>query len=253
MKKIILMTGLMLFSTQALACEDMTGSVNTTLTQPEINDTLKANIVKQVGIKEVKRVEYSKEIPGYFEVFDGHSILYISFDLNYVMSGNLFNTKTKKNLTMAAAFKDKLDWSTLPMDLAIESGDLKSKNKIAVFSDPDCPMCQSFEKELMKVKDLHVYTFLNPLEGIHPESRSKSKVILCSKDKHRTYLDFSINGRQLTGGEDPKACEDKITTLKNLANKLDFHSTPTVVNGAGMIYKGVMPFQSIVGFSKLKE
>lgn len=250
MKKIIL--GLaMLFAVpfNVMACGEGVIDIN----KPVIDNKLKDEIVKKTKIAEIKRINYSEEIPGYFEIFDGNNLMYVSFDSKYVLVGNLFSTENGENLTLAAMFKKEVDWDKLPFDLAIESGDLNSEKKIAVFTDPDCPVCQSFESELAQVKGVHIYTFLNPLSKIHPQSMQKSKEILCSDNPHSMYLQYARDGRQLIGNEDENKCSEKMNGLIALRDKLNFHSTPTVVNPNGIVFRGPIPAANLIQFINIKE
>ena len=63
-----------------------------------------------------------------------------------------------------------------------------------VFSDVDCPYCRKFEAELAKVDNITVYTFLYPIEGLHPKAVQMSKQIWCAPDRNKAWDDYITRG-----------------------------------------------------------
>ena len=58
--------------------------------------------------------------------------------------GDLIDVNTRKSLTEErAADLNKIDFATLPLDKAIKEVRGNGKLKVAVFSDPDCPVLQT--------------------------------------------------------------------------------------------------------------
>jgi len=69
-------------------------------------------------------------------------IIYLDYSLTYIVSpmtgGNLFDIKTKNNLTDQAFRKiNKVDRSQIPLGDALVMGDKNAKHKVIVFDDPD--------------------------------------------------------------------------------------------------------------------
>ena len=99
--------------------------------------------------------------PGLYEVFTGDGIAYSTATGDYVVLGEMMDTRTRHNLTRESmGVRNAIDFSTLPLDQAIKVVKGNGKRTLAVFSDPDCPYCQQLEKELASVTDVTVYTFL---------------------------------------------------------------------------------------------
>ena len=59
--------------------------------------------------------------------------------------------------------------------------------KVAIFADPLCPYCQMLEREMQGVTNVTVYTFLYPIESLHPGASVKSVEIWCSKDRSSAW------------------------------------------------------------------
>jgi thiol:disulfide interchange protein DsbC len=63
---------------------------------------------------------------------------------------------------------------------------------VAVFADPNCGYCKQFERTLLALPDVTIYTFLYPILG--PDSQSKSRAIWCSKDAMKTWRGWMLDG-----------------------------------------------------------
>jgi thiol:disulfide interchange protein DsbC len=64
-------------------------------------------------------------------------IVYIDFSKKYVISGSIFDIKTKSNLTQERFGEiNKIDVSQVPLDDALVLGDKDAKYRVIVFDDP---------------------------------------------------------------------------------------------------------------------
>ena len=43
-----------------------------------------------------------------------------------------------------------------------------------MFSDADCPYCKRIESEIKQLDDVTIYTFLFPIDQLHPDAAHKS-------------------------------------------------------------------------------
>jgi thiol:disulfide interchange protein DsbC len=57
----------------------------------------------------------------------------------------------------------------LPLQYAIKQVSGSGKRVIAVFEDPNCSYCRKLRTDLMKMKDLTLYTFAYPI--LAPDSK----------------------------------------------------------------------------------
>ena len=121
----------------------------------------------------------------------GIELFYTDADGNYLLQGNLIDTKQQRNLTEERI--DKLWRSTsrqLPVKDAFTIVRGNGKRKLAVFEDPNCGYCKHFERDLQKVDNVTVYMFLYPILG--PDSTDKSRNIWCAKDKAKAWQDWMV-------------------------------------------------------------
>jgi len=188
--------------------------------------------LKDMDIKEIRKTP----IKSLYEVQAAGNIYYVDGKGKYLISGHLFRTSTKEDLTAKRlAETNKITWSELPLEDAIASGPRKGL-KMAVFTDPDCPYCKQLEERLKNIDGIRVYTFLFPLVQLHPDAYAKAEAIWCSKNQHKALVDTMLKGQAL-----PKAksgCKTPIDRNINLARKIGVAGTPTIYAEDGRKYTG---------------
>jgi len=174
-------------------------------------------------------------INGLYELQVGGQIFYSDRTGKYLIaSGHIFDVTSHTDLTAKRLEEiNKIDWSSLPLNQAIVSGDPDGL-PVAIFTDPECPYCKKLEISLKGSTGIKFYTFLFPLESIHPQARAKSESIWCSKNQHETMLQVMLEGKTL-----PKAtCSTPIAKNIALARKLGINGTPTIISGDGRKFSG---------------
>jgi len=201
-------------------------------TSAAIKDTLQKNYAQLIG--PVDQVNKSP-IPGLYEVVTGDHIFYTDKSVQYLIDGQMFDLKARRNLTEARARQlFAIDFSKLPLDLAIKKVKGNGSRKMAYFTDPNCGYCKKLEHELQSVTDVTLYLFLYPIfEG----SAEKVQAIWCSDDKVKAWDDLMLNGVQPASGK----CEVPSTKVLELGKKLRVNGTPALIFANGVINPGYMP------------
>ena len=178
-------------------------------------------------------------IPGLWEVRIGNELIYTDEQGNHVIQGTLFDTKAKINLTDQRIAKlTAIDFDKLPLKDAMVIKQGTGARKLAVFADPNCGYCKRFERDLLTVKDVTIYTFLYPVLG--PDSNDKARSIWCAKDAQKTWRAWMIDGTTI-----PKvmgAC-DTAAIERNSAfgRKHRVNGTPAILFEDGQRVPGAMP------------
>jgi thiol:disulfide interchange protein DsbC len=186
----------------------------------------------------VEQVRALKEWPGMYEVIvQGGQIAYSDANGDYMISGHMVDTRTKADLTNNRWNElHKIDFSSLPLDLAIKTVRGDGSRRIAVFADPDCPYCEKLEQVLKDVPGVTIYTFLYPLE-IHPGAREKAVKIWCAQDRSAAWSDWMLNRTAPASG----ACQDNtVAKVLELGRKLNIDSTPTMFLADGSRINGAV-------------
>ena len=63
-----------------------------------------------------------------------------------------------------------------------------------MFSDADCPFCARLEEELKNVDNVTIYTFLYPIDQLHPDAARKSQADLVRAGQVKAWDEFFVNG-----------------------------------------------------------
>jgi thiol:disulfide interchange protein DsbC len=199
------------------------------------------NAYPKMTVESIVKTPYS----GLYEVYMNGQIVYTDEKFSFLIAeGHLVDSKTKKDVTTERlADLSKIDFDRLPFDQAIKVVKGNGSRKMAVFSDVDCPFCKRLEQnELSTITDVTIYTFLMPLDQLHPDAANKSKAIWCAADRTKAWQDWILNGQL------PKKagnCEVPLDKVAALAKKLGVSSTPTIFFADGKRMLGAYPAAEI--------
>lgn len=186
-------------------------------------------------IQSIKKTPYS----GLFEVYMDGQLVYIDAKAQYVFAGDVIDLKNRKNLSQARLNQlQAVKWDSLPLSNALKTVKGKGERKLAVFSDVDCPYCRKFEEELKRVDNITVYTFLYPIEGLHPKAVQMSKQIWCAPDRNKAWDNYISNGS--VPNNDGK-CANPVDETIALGQRLKVSGTPTLIFANGQRVPGMVP------------
>lgn len=171
-------------------------------------------------------------LPGVYEVAFGRNIVYADKSGRYFFFGRLFDMQTQQDLTEPRLTAvDRIDVASLPLADAIKDVRGSGERTLVVFSDPDCPYCRRLEQQLKDVTNVTVFTFLFPLEQIHPEARAKAIAVWCANDRAAAWRALMLRGEQ---PPPPKGrCDHPLERNASLAERLGVRGTPTLFSGDG--------------------
>jgi thiol:disulfide interchange protein DsbC len=164
---------------------------------------------------------------GLLEVRVGTDIYYTDADGNFLITGQIIDTKAQKNLTEERIDKlMSIDFDSLPLKDAFVMVRGNGKRKMAVFQDPNCPYCKRFEKDMLKVDNVTIYMFLYPILG--PRSVEMSKQIWCAREKDKVWENWMTKDHAIPG-PGPANCDTSVIA-RNLeyGKKIRISGTPTI-------------------------
>lgn len=199
--------------------------------------TIRKNLAERIPqLPQIDEVIKSP-MPGLYEIrVNGNEIYYTDADANYLVQGNLIDTRQKRNLTEERVEKlSAIDFDALPLKDAFTIVRGNGKRKLAVFEDPNCGYCKRFEKDLQKVNNVTVYMFLYPILG--KDSGEKSKNIWCAKDKVKAWQDWMVRDVTPTAASCDSAA---IARNVELGRKFKITGTPTLVFADGSRVPGAV-------------
>jgi len=235
MKQHPLSAGLRLAGLAAL----LAGSLGSALAQEAL---IRKNLAERLPA--LSKIDEVSKTPmnGLYELrVNGSDIFYTDAEGNFLIQGNLLDTKAKRNLTEERVEKlSAIDFAALPLKDAFTQVRGNGKRQLAVFEDPNCGYCKRFERDLQKINDVTIHTFLIPI--LSPDSVEKSKNIWCAKDKGKAWLDWMVRDQPAA-----KASCDTAALERNLAfsKKYRITGTPTVFFADGTRVPGAIGAEQI--------
>lgn len=178
---------------------------------------------------------------GLYEVRVGTDVFYTDAKGNYLIQGELIDTKARRNLTEDRINKlSAVDFAALPLKDAFTIVHGDGKRKVAVFEDPNCGYCKRFEKDMQNVDNVTIYLFLYPI--LSPDSAEKSRNIWCAKDRVAAWHDHMLRDKA------PAAAScDTAALQRNLAfgRKHKITGTPTLIFTDGSRVPGAIGAQEV--------
>ena len=190
-------------------------------------------------------VRYVAKSPyfGLYEAMLDDQMIYTDTKANQIIVGSVYDVATKQNLTEAKARKlNRVAFDKLPLELSFTRVKGNGARKLVIFSDADCPFCHRLENELKNVDNVTVYTFLFPIDQLHPDSSRKSKQIWCAPDKAKAWDEFFVSGKVPDNKGD---CGDPVAQTQAFGSGLKINATPTLVFADGTIVPGALPAAQI--------
>jgi thiol:disulfide interchange protein DsbC len=227
MKRTAAITMLIALSTAAMADEGA------------VRRLIQSRVGAEVRIEQVDRVPGSSLYEVTVRGPNGPQLFYVDERARLIVVGQVLDGESGRNLTEERLRKlNAIDWASLPFADAITTKRGNGRRKIAVFSDPNCPYCKRFEKDLAKLDDIAVHIFLFPV--IRPESIPLTKSVWCSADRAKAWDDLML--RDITPTASPD-CETPVEKLVALGRKLGASSTPTWFVETGERFSGAIPLE----------
>ncbi len=172
---------------------------------------------------------------------NGTEIFYTDAEANFLIQGQIIDTRQRRNLTEERIDKlTAVSFDSLPLKDAFTVVRGNGKRKLAVFEDPNCGYCKRFERDLEKVTNVTIHTFLYPI--LSPDSTDKSKNIWCAKDKAKSWQDWMLREQTpATANCDSTAIARNV----ELGKKHKITGTPTLIFADGSRVPGAINAQQI--------
>lgn len=180
-------------------------------------------------------------IAGLYEVMVGAQIFYVSADGEYLLQGDMFELKTRKNVTDdrrsigRKKIVDKMDPATM-----IVFKPEQPKYQITVFTDVDCGYCRKLHREIDTYlkEGIEIRYMAFPRSGPKTPSWDKAVAVWCDKDQHAA-MTKAKNGAKLEPPQPP--CKNPVEAHYNAGRELGVSGTPTLVMNNGKVVPGYVP------------
>ncbi|MDP2369826.1 DsbC family protein [Rhodoferax sp.] len=204
--------------------------------------TLRKNLAERIPqFQKIDEVTKSP-VPGLYEIrVNGAEIFYTDAEGNFLIQGSVIDTRQRRNLTEERIDKlTAINVDELPLKDAFTIVRGNGKRKLVVFEDPNCGYCKRFERDLQKVDNVTVHTFLYPILG--PDSTEKSKAIWCAKDRAKAWLDWMVRDQPPAAANcDTGAIQRNV----EIGRKHRITGTPTLLFADGTRVPGALDTKQI--------
>lgn len=206
------------------------------------NAAVKAQLQMRFPGAEISNVAKSPYFGLYEALFDDR-LVYTDANVTFVMVGAIFDAATKQNLTDVRMRQlSRVSWDSLPLDLAFKRVKGDGTRRLAIFSDADCPFCKRIEGELKQLHDVTIYTFLFPIDRLHPDAARKSALIWCAPDRAKAWDEYFESGRL---PDNDGACATPMRDTARLGERMRVSATPTLVFADGSVVPGAIPLAQL--------
>jgi len=180
---------------------------------------------------------------GLYEAQFDDRLVYTDAKVNFVVVGSIFDANTKQNLTDARLRQlNHVSWDSLPLDLAFKRVKGNGTRRLAIFSDADCPYCKRIESEIKQLNDVTIYTFLYPIDQLHPDAARKSTLIWCAPDRALAWDEYFESGKL---PDNEGQCATPIQETARLGESMHVSATPTLVFADGSVLPGAIPLTQL--------
>ena len=204
---------------------------------PAQEAAIRKNLTERIPqLQKIDEVSKSA-MPGLYEIrVNGTEIYYTDSEGNFLLQGNLIDTRQRRNLTEERVDKlTAISFDALPLKDAFTIVRGNGKRKLAVFEDPNCGYCKRFERDLQKVDNVTIHMFLYPI--LSADSNEKSKNIWCTKDRAKAWQDWMVRDKAAaTASCDISAIERNV----EIGRKHKITGTPTLIFADGTRVPGAI-------------
>ncbi|MES2674191.1 MAG: DsbC family protein [Pseudomonadota bacterium] len=194
---------------------------------------IKKVLGNRANIDSVSKTPYS----GLYEVRIGNEIIYTDEKAQYIFMGNILDSSASVNYTQQRIDEfNRVNFSELPLSLAIKTVKGNGKRVITTFEDPNCGPCKQLRKNLHEIDNITIYTFMYNV--IAETSAGMAKNIWCASNKEQAWDQWMLNGVVPTAT--PASCVFQNEKILALGEKLNIRGTPAIIFADGSRAPGVL-------------
>ncbi len=186
-------------------------------------------------------------IAGLYEAQIDSEVFYISADGANFIRGDLYESKTRRNLT-----EEKRNQIRIQKLNAISENDMVvfapkngTKYTVNVFTDVTCHYCAKFHKEVPKLNKagVKVRYFAFPRAGVNSRTYNKMVSVWCAKDKKQAMTNAKA-GRYI----EPATCKNPVAEQLELGQSIGVTGTPALVLSDGQLVPGYVPAERLIEY-----
>lgn len=185
-------------------------------------------------------------INGLYQVTAGATILYVTKDGRYAVSGDIIDLKNgQKNITEDARKSARLaGLKAIGEENMVIFAPKNPKYTVTVFTDVDCAYCRKLQDEIPKLnaKGIAVRYLAFPRTGPNSPTFEKMVKIWCAKDKQKAFAEETKD----KSSEGKKCSDQSVMKEFQFGLSVGVNGTPTMIFEDGTIFPGYLPADKLL-------
>ena len=191
---------------------------------------IRAAIVKLVPGTKVESVR-ATPVAGVMEVTTSDDLIYMTADGKYLLTGNLIDVASKRDLTEASrAVARRTLLRDVRADQMVVFAAARPKYTVTVFTDVDCGYCRKLHSQIADYNRLGItvdYLFY-PRDGLGSEAYDKAVAVWCASNRQQALTDAK-KGLPMKKVN----CNNPVTMDYKLGQKFGVQGTPAIYAADG--------------------
>ena len=199
-----------------------------------------AKVMPAAGAADIQ----ASPVEGVFQIELNNSFAFAYVSGDYVLMGDLYNTKDQVNVgdqasnaRMATLIQD------VPLEDMIVFGPEEPERYMTVFTDIDCGYCRKLHAEIDELTQagIQVRYIAYPRAGLGSNSFNKYVSVWCNDDQQSSLTTAKA------GGDVPDAeCDNPIARNYTAGRTVGIRGTPTIIFDDGTVTPGYQPSATIL-------
>jgi len=186
-------------------------------------------------------------IAGLYEAQIDSEVFYISADGANFIRGDLYESKTRRNLTDEKRNQIRIQKlnAVSEREMVVFAPKNGTKYTINVFTDVNCHYCAKFHKEVQKLNKagVKVRYFAFPRAGVNSQTYDKMVSVWCAKNKKQAMTNAKA-GRYI----EPATCKNPVAKQLELGQNIGVTGTPALVLSDGELVPGYVPAERLIEY-----
>lgn len=213
-------------------------------------EKVRAELIKMIPVAGDAEI-IAAPVQGVYRIQIQGNYAFAYVDGDYVLLGDLYDTKEKVNLgDKASAERMATLIENVSTDQMIVYGPEDAKRHITVFTDIDCGYCRKLHLEVPELNEagIQVRYLAFPRAGVNSESHKKYVSVWCNDDQQAALTDAKA-GKTVASA----TCDNPIESSYNLGREVGVRGTPTIIFDDGTITPGYIPSKQLIARLGLTE
>jgi len=211
---------------------------NSNATAQQYAEQLIRQRLAMMGLQ-VERLQPAVELEGFYQVFTGQGLFYVSADGARLVAGKVFSIEAQPiDLTEMTVSNVRQELVKENTALTIKYPAPNERYKITVFTDHTCPYCRQLHEQLdaYHAAGISIEYLAFPRAGLEHRSATELNNIFCAADPATAMTRAMAGEKPLT-----YRCDVSMADHLSLARQMGITGTPGIILPNGQLIPGFVP------------